>query len=560
MAELRDKWTAEDFARGEAVLKGWSSDQRSNTYADSFRGVLAMQANADTLYPGSFVSELLGPVTLGSARELAIQSYRNPTKDEPSHDHARGQAYLANIRAMRMIFNQARQVTGGPVFDVPTVPAAIPLVVAGAVVGVAAVIGATWWGVDRNTKQAEVSKVAAIASAEAQIYVARVKAAVDTNTPIPDPPDIIERMASAEASSGIWLAGAGAILGAVAVGSVWYAASNKRPAYVRANPTRRRRNAAARPRVTRRPLRPSGANTRRPRARPGGRYVGPLPRRQAGVSMRANPKRKRKAAPRLTPKRRSILSIANNRWQEDKASASFINADERKTVAELDKLGWLSITSRGKSPGGRTEIYAKITAAGRAAIGVRSNPNTPKRKRNASKKYVTHQRAYDWLISRGFKPVAGSSRYKNGVLTGRIEPGLGSGDNFYVTIQTPGSHVMRAHPSPEKMATPTLDAIEPAPKRKNPKRKAPKRSNPLRAGYSRAAVAANVAEMKRAGYPKAQAVAAAMRSARAAYRKKTKRGGFPAHLQTAAERKGHKKTARKKTTRKKARAGARRRR
>ena len=119
---------------------------------------------------------------------------------------------------------------------------------------------------------------------------------------------------------------------------------------------------------------------------------------------------------------------------------------------ELDKLGWLKITSRGKWHG-RTEIYAKITAKGLDALGVKDNPKRKPAKRSA---------------------------------------------------------------------------------KKSPARK----KNPLRAGYSRATVASNIAEMQGSGYPKRQAVAASMRSARAAYRKKNARGGFPAHLQTAAERKG----------------------
>ena len=332
MPELRHDWTAEDLARGEAVLTGWNKGQVVNTYADNFRGVLAMQANADSLYPEGFVSELLGGGVLGD-------SYEQAKADHKAGD-LRGTAYLANAAAIRWLFNTSRRVEGGePVLKFPTLPAGVPIVVAAAVVGVAAVAGLTWWGVDRNEREAEVEVKRAAAAAEVQIYVARVKAAVDTQTPIPEPPDMVKKFAAVEASTSWWLLGFGAIGGAMIVGAAWFTTSRPKYQTVRVN------------------------NPTRPRRR---------------LRKRRNPTR----APR------------------------------RKT--------------------------------------------STKRKR--------------------------------------------------------------------------------APQRK---------PNPLRQGYSRATVAANVAEMKRKGYPERQAVAAAMRSARASWRKKNPRGGYPAHLQTAAERRGKKRTTTK---------------
>jgi hypothetical protein len=261
-------------------------------------------------------------------------------------------------------------------------------------------------------------------------------------------------MAAAESMSwGLLPIGAG--LGVLAVVGVWFGMKSRGSQSYRlvSNPTRRLVGSSGYRRLRKYKPRWRKQHPGRPQS---------TKRIHAGTAMartRSNPRR-RKAAPRLTSKRRQILAIAHNAWSPGKRSASFINAHERATVKNLDELGWLKITKRGKSPGGRTEIYARITPAGSKALGAQSNP-TYRTSRDAEH---TH------------------------------------------TVRVP---------------------------------------NPLRSGYSRATVAANVAEMQRKGYPERQAVAASMRSARAAWRNKNPSGGFPAHLQTANERKGHKTAGRK---------------
>jgi len=446
VAELRDGWTAEDLARGEAVLTGWSDDQRANSFADSFRGLLAMQANADSVFAAvDPESTTLRPFTLGTFSGQARDDFAKfkdaapATPERSIRNHAA--CYLANTRAMRMLSNDWRRVSGAtPTLTLPTLPAGIPLVVAGAVVGVAAVAGVTWWGIDKNKREAEVSKAAAVAAAEAQMYIARVKAAVDTQSPIPEPPDLVGKLANAEASGGIWLLGAGAGIGALAVGAAMFARREPRYQMVRSNPSPPSRRRA--------------------------------PRRTAPRKLTRRNPRRRKLSERMTPKRKQVMSIAYSAWQSGarssagsgssklKGSASFINAAERRTAEDLAKIGWLKIVERGKWRG-MTEIFARITPKGREALGkswgAKLNPSGAGRRRKKVKRKV----------------------------------------------------------------------------------------NPLRQGYSRATVQKNVAEMKRKGYPEAQAVAAALRSARAAYRKKHPRGGFPAHLQTASERKGHKRAGKK---------------
>ena len=50
----------------------------------------------------------------------------------------------------------------------------------------------------------------------------------------------------------------------------------------------------------------------------------------------------------------------------------------------------------------------------------------------AKPKTFTRQEAHDYLLSNGFKPVPGSSRYSKGGKTGRIEDGPGK--DWYVSI------------------------------------------------------------------------------------------------------------------------------
>jgi hypothetical protein len=53
---------------------------------------------------------------------------------------------------------------------------------------------------------------------------------------------------------------------------------------------------------------------------------------------------------------------------------------------------------------------------------------------------------------------------------------------------------------------------------------------PLRKGWSPSAISANIAEMVKAGHPKAQAVAAAYSTAREAFKKAHPGKPLPAHL------------------------------
>jgi len=70
---------------------------------------------------------------------------------------------------------------------------------------------------------------------------------------------------------------------------------------------------------------------------------------------------------------------------------------------------------------------------------------------------------------------------------------------------------------------------------------------PLRNGYSQATVSANIAELRKAKYPAAQAEAIAYKKAREAWRKRHPRGPWPAHLKpkTAAKKKTKRSAARK---------------
>lgn len=75
--------------------------------------------------------------------------------------------------------------------------------------------------------------------------------------------------------------------------------------------------------------------------------------------------------------------------------------------------------------------------------------------------------------------------------------------------------------------------------------------NPLKRGYSANTVSANIAEMKRAGVPEKQAIAAAFEEARKAWKKRHGRKALPPHLKVNAPgRKVVKKNVRHKTGRK----------
>jgi len=60
---------------------------------------------------------------------------------------------------------------------------------------------------------------------------------------------------------------------------------------------------------------------------------------------------------------------------------------------------------------------------------------------------------------------------------------------------------------------------------------------PLRNGHSRATVAANIGELRKAGFPAAQAEAIAYKKARRAWREKHRRGPWPVHLKPRGTKK-----------------------
>jgi len=74
--------------------------------------------------------------------------------------------------------------------------------------------------------------------------------------------------------------------------------------------------------------------------------------------------------------------------------------------------------------------------------------------------------------------------------------------------------------------------------------RARRKKNPIAGGHSPATVRANIAAMVREGKPGPVAAAIALGAARADYRKRHHVGPFPRHLETPAERAGHRKATR----------------
>lgn len=76
-------------------------------------------------------------------------------------------------------------------------------------------------------------------------------------------------------------------------------------------------------------------------------------------------------------------------------------------------------------------------------------------------------------------------------------------------------------------------------------------ANPIKRGYSKPTVSANIAELRRAGYPINQAVAIALKAGRASWRERYPKRKFPDHLaaprrQSWVDEHGTKKKRRKK--------------
>ncbi len=95
-----------------------------------------------------------------------------------------------------------------------------------------------------------------------------------------------------------------------------------------------------------------------------------IPPSVAARSLR-NPK-----GPRITGMSRRVMSIARNAHPDP---TNYNLPEERRAVVRLDKAGLMKITSRGKYAG-MTELHAKLTPKGQAAL-TSANPARTKKKK-----------------------------------------------------------------------------------------------------------------------------------------------------------------------------------
>ena len=260
---LQIQWTPQDSLAGQTVLGDWKRGVTAHTYAENLRGLVELLAGAerlDLLQAGALssgsISEVMAP-TIGDKRAQAVSRMPGIAVFDldSTPENFRAQtfsacAYLAALNAARRLYYGSRDVAMvEPSLALPeTAEAAIPVIIALTLVGIAAVAGATWYGVDKNEKSAEVQKFAAQATAEVDAYIKDLQIRVAAGQPLPPPPKSIVTAAKAEATSRIGLIATGVVLGSVAVAGLMHF-TEKTPA-TRTNPRRiapRRRNTHAKP-------------------------------------------------------------------------------------------------------------------------------------------------------------------------------------------------------------------------------------------------------------------------------------------------------------------------
>jgi hypothetical protein len=267
MKQMKMNWTGEDAWYGRVTLDNWiqaatgsasaralplpypAFAARTHTYANNFRGCVELLLQAERLL---FFAE---PVPIGTWEELArVVAPRVGGKGSALDREVAGgtleaylaDTYLAATFAVRRLYSGAHRVSGASVLTLPppetegvelgVIPwVAYPIIL----IGIAAVAGGTWWGVDRNAKQAQVSMNAATLAAEVDIYIRDLQARIAAKLPLPDPPRSVIAAATAERTGYLWVLGAGLGLGGAAVYGV--VKGLKAPAPRRmSNPVRRR--------------------------------------------------------------------------------------------------------------------------------------------------------------------------------------------------------------------------------------------------------------------------------------------------------------------------------
>jgi len=169
-------------------------------------------------------------------------------------------AVLASNHAIRQILRHSRFIGEAPALpSTPwtpeafaeagfAVPVGAPLVIAATILGVAAIGGVSWYGVESKRVKAGLDVHVAELAKQAELYKANVAAAVQTQQPIPAAPMVVQRAAKQESDRLLWIAGGGlALIGAGMLGAYLRPKLTRaRPVALpaRRNPARRRKTAA----------------------------------------------------------------------------------------------------------------------------------------------------------------------------------------------------------------------------------------------------------------------------------------------------------------------------
>lgn len=383
-------WTPVDaavgFAAADSMLAGrniWTKDHAGHAVIE-----FATRAELTRLFAlGVQVKDLRQwagiPVLGATDKEL----------DEVPDEVAAG--YRATRRTLTSLVATARHVSpDAPTIDVPaTVPGVVPIIIALTVVGVAAVVGTTWFAIEASQDKVELEKHRITVLSQVDLYLKDLQARIAAGAPLPDPPSPVVAAAEADSVSGPIMLGAGLLLGAAAVGGAVYALRKPSAPTYATNPARPRLRSSAR----RRSSSPRAAYRRRPSS----------PRSSAAPApaRKKNARRRRKANP--LQKGYSRATVSRN------------IARERKAGRPAKQAAAMSLRSaraeyRQKHPTGPLPKHLKPTK--------RANPKRPKvvvrpHKRASAKCAVcgkVHDKRQHWSHKFAAKkgPAGGSYRRK----------------------------------------------------------------------------------------------------------------------------------------------------
>jgi hypothetical protein len=306
MRESMIKFSADDLAVGVAQLVRYEQGSGLGTYRQHFAAYLALAIQMERiLYLKAFVTPEGAPDVTG----WMPSHINHPDRAKYAKDVGLGPWYLAVRHALRLTYRNQRRVTTLTNGQQLT---GWPLAVGIIVVGIASAAGATWWGVDKNEKEAEVEKFRL--SAALTHSLRDLEARVATGQPLPDPPKAISEAAAAEEAFPWWGIGAGVVIGG---GAAYGIMRGLRRPVRRANPRRRmvapRRRRRAQPPAARRARKAAAKRTVTKKRRVTKKRVtkkrakvkrpAPNPRKAKARTKRPTKKARVRRAPKRVPKR-----------------------------------------------------------------------------------------------------------------------------------------------------------------------------------------------------------------------------------------------------------------